>query len=163
MSSALSANGLLACVTILNASRRISAILLRRANNGASGNAATNNVTNPYWSTGQKTRRYYFKIFGLLLTDWWNNYSFLNILQKVPFCPDLAGGNPPPMPYANAFRRLFVSCAFFDATNSKTYCCKTEKNISLYRIGQLRTTCDWWINLTETNTPWNYSKLVFQP
>lgn len=52
MSSTRSASGRRACVTILYASRRISATLLSRANRGASGNAATNSVTKPYCSTG---------------------------------------------------------------------------------------------------------------
>lgn len=51
MFSTLSARGRRDCVTILKASRRISPILLSRANRGASGKAATNNVTNPYWIT----------------------------------------------------------------------------------------------------------------
>lgn len=48
ISSTLSANGLLACVTNLYASKRISAMLFNNAHNGANGNAATNNVTKPY-------------------------------------------------------------------------------------------------------------------
>lgn len=51
ISSTRSDNGRRACVTILNASNRISATLFRRANNGANGNAATNKVTNPYCKT----------------------------------------------------------------------------------------------------------------
>lgn len=51
ISSTLSANGRRACVTILKASKRISAILFNSAKSGANGNAATNNVTNPYCKT----------------------------------------------------------------------------------------------------------------
>lgn len=58
ISSARSDNGRLACVTILNASKRISATLLSSANNGANGNAATNNVTKPYWRTAEDNRLY---------------------------------------------------------------------------------------------------------
>ena len=51
ISSALCATGLLTSHTYLWASRRISIQLLRRANSGARGKAATNIVMNPYWST----------------------------------------------------------------------------------------------------------------
>lgn len=51
ISSTRSANGRRAWVTILNASKRISAILFSKANSGANGKAATNNVTNPYCKT----------------------------------------------------------------------------------------------------------------
>lgn len=53
MSSTRSAKGRRDCVTILYASNRISAILFKSANKGASGKAATNKVTKPYWITGK--------------------------------------------------------------------------------------------------------------
>lgn len=51
MSLPLAASGLLSSPTNFLASRRISMMLLRRANRGASGKDATNRVTKPNWIT----------------------------------------------------------------------------------------------------------------
>lgn len=58
MSWALSDMGRRSTDTYLWASSLISTQLLSRANRGASGNAATNTVTKPYWTTAKESSEY---------------------------------------------------------------------------------------------------------
>lgn len=120
ISSTRSANGRLACATILKASSRISAILFNRANKGANGKAATNRVTNPYWRTENFEWIFFSSKCGL--KNRWESYSFLDIHRIVLNVLDPAYDNPVPKPYVNVFHLLFVSCVFAGATNSRIFC-----------------------------------------
>lgn len=62
MSFARAATGLRSSATNFLASRRISMMLLSRANSGASGNDATNSVTNPNWITAHSTNEHYTQL-----------------------------------------------------------------------------------------------------
>lgn len=117
ISSTLSAKGLLACVTILYASKRISAILFNKAHKGAKGNAATNNVTKPYWRTAKAKHEWFFKKPNR------RAHSFLNIHRIKLNVLDLEDDNL--LPISCVFS-LGLSCsiyAIFVATNYKI-CCK---------------------------------------
>lgn len=58
MSLPLAASGLLSSATNFLASRRISMMLFRRANRGASGKDATKRVTKPNWITAGMEAQY---------------------------------------------------------------------------------------------------------
>lgn len=100
MSSTRSASGRRDWVTILYASSRISAMLFSSAKSGASGKAATNSVTKPYWTTEKKRA---MSSHSDEIGDS-NPYSFQGTRRTAPTGRGPASGSPAPRPCADGIR-----------------------------------------------------------
>lgn len=109
-------------------------ILLRNANKGANGNAATKSVTNPYWRTG-KTKK---------LTNNFKNtkkklqYSFPGIPRREPIDQDPAFGSLLPIASISVSNPFSYSvCDVYVTTSSGISCKKPKSKLYLWRIIKL--------------------------